>query len=333
AIKRSLRILTGNRSMDDSKMDGYIARAWERYMEPCGRMLPSSFSELGLFGLGAGDRTRIALDTCELVFCRPDNLRSIGSVAQSLAQDPVKWRTEPLGVDNLGRRYYLLCETRLYRETPKHIADLILGKAEKKDPPAEEQKVPEQASSSDDSTDASKRRRSTRLVAAAKAASKKQAARQSHAAGAFSTEKLLSAEDIEFADPPQHRMREDDGDLWELVCCSASEWSEFPKAFCRSRGKNERALHRALTEMAPLIVQRLNAAQRQRQRQEAVSHRKRSSRIALRRLLHEEAEAEMEAHNGHYGKSYSSDYSSMDGDYMSGVRRSKRLRSVRSESM
>ncbi|KAJ1770177.1 hypothetical protein LPJ74_003400 [Coemansia sp. RSA 1843] len=336
AIKRSLRILTGNRNMEDKKMDAYIARAWDKYMGPYGKTLPMDYENLGLFGLGAGDRTRIALDTCELIFCRPDNLRSIGAVATKLAEDPVQWRMEPLGVDNLGRKYYLLCESRLYRETPKSIADLLLGEHEKDDDVVdEEQQVPEQAAEEDHQPeDGSGRRRSTRLVASAKEADKKK--RKAAAAAAAAEEAnnytlpVPSAEDIEFADPPQHRMREDDGDLWELVCSSAKEWSEYPKVFCRSRKKNESALYRMLTEAAPPIVQKLNSAARRRQTQEAMLQRKRSSRIALRKLLHDEAEAEAHVYNGSYSSGYSS---SMDGDYVPGSRRSKRLRSARLDGL
>ncbi|KAJ2557635.1 hypothetical protein EV175_001225 [Coemansia sp. RSA 1933] len=332
AIKRSLRILSGSRNVEDKKMDTYIARAWDKYMEPCGKTLPPDFDNLGLFGLGAGDRTRVALETCELVFCRPDNLRSIVTVANKLAEDPVQWRTEPLGIDNLGRKYYLLCESRLYRETPKFIADILLGEPEKTDDVVDvEQQVPEQAVAEEQLDDASSRRRSTRLVASAREAEKKKKAATAEAAvSEKSSLPVLSAEDIEFADLPQHRMREEDGDLWELVCSSATEWNEFPKVFCRSRKKNEKALYKVLMEVGPPIAQKLHSAMRRRQTQEAVLQRKRSSRIALRKLLHEEAESEAHMYNGSYSSGYSS---SMDGDFVPGSRRSKRLRSTRPDGM
>ncbi|KAJ1801196.1 hypothetical protein LPJ59_000495 [Coemansia sp. RSA 2399] len=329
AIKRSLRILTGNRNIEEKKMDTHISRAWDKYMEPCGKRLPPDYEQLGLFGLGAGDRTHIALDTCELVFCRPDNLRSIGTVASKLAEDPVQWRTEPLGTDSLGRKYYLLCESRLYRETPKLIADLLLGLPEKGDETVdEEQQVPEQPE------EASRRRRSTRLVASAKEADEKKkkaaAAEEAEAASEESDLPVPSMEDLEFADPAQHRMREDDGDLWELVCSSVREWNEYPKVFCRSRKKNEKALYKTLMEVATPIVQKLNSAARLQQKQEALAQRKRSSRIALRRLLHDEAEVEARVYNGSYSSGYSS---SMDGDYVPGTRRSKRLRSTQPDGL
>ncbi|KAJ2583791.1 hypothetical protein EV177_010135, partial [Coemansia sp. RSA 1804] len=63
-------------------------------------------------------------------------------------------------------------------------------------------------------------------------------------------------------------------------------------------------------------------------------HRKRSSRIALRQLLHDEAEAEAETRVYNGSGSYSSEYSSgIDGSYVPGARRSKRLRSTRVGSL
>ncbi|KAJ2889091.1 hypothetical protein IWW38_004836, partial [Coemansia aciculifera] len=128
-LKRVLRTLTGNRSIDEDKLDVYIARAWQKYMAESGRELPAAFEELGLLGLGAGDRTRLVLEVCEMIMCRPDNLRAIGSVAST---DPLEYRVEPIGTDNMRRKYWLLCGTRLYRETPKVIADLLLMVAENK---------------------------------------------------------------------------------------------------------------------------------------------------------------------------------------------------------
>ncbi|KAJ2390239.1 hypothetical protein GGI23_005662, partial [Coemansia sp. RSA 2559] len=94
--------------------------------------------------------------------------------------------------------------------------------------------------------------------------------------------------------------------------------------------KNEKALYKKLMEVAAPIIQRLNSAARHQQKQEALAQRKRSSRIALRRLLHDEAEAEARVYNGSYSSGYSS---GMDGDYVPGTRRSKRLRSTQPDGV
>ncbi|KAJ1956479.1 hypothetical protein EC988_001324, partial [Linderina pennispora] len=120
-LKRALRILTGNRHMEEKKIEKYIERAWERHLAGYAE-LPDSFAELGLYGVDVRERTRVVLETLELVFVRPDNLRHISSVAQ---QDAQQWRVEPVGVDSVSRTYWLLCGDRLYRETSKKSLLLI----------------------------------------------------------------------------------------------------------------------------------------------------------------------------------------------------------------
>ncbi|KAJ1949790.1 CCA tRNA nucleotidyltransferase, mitochondrial [Linderina macrospora] len=107
--------------MDEKKIERYVERAWERHLAGFIE-LPESFSELGLYGIGIRERTQVVLETLELVFVRPDNLRNIGSIAQ---QDAQQWRLEPLGVDSVNRTYWLLCGDRLYRETPKKSLAVI----------------------------------------------------------------------------------------------------------------------------------------------------------------------------------------------------------------
>ncbi|KAI8322210.1 hypothetical protein GQ54DRAFT_157567 [Martensiomyces pterosporus] len=302
--KRALRTLTGNRNIDENRLEHYIARAWERYYADAGSQahaLPESFEELGLFGIGVGDRVRVVLETCELVFCRPDNFRSIGCVAR---MDPQMWRVAPLGVDDLNRTYWLLCDSRLYRETPKQIADLLLAddggggdeqaqhETEKKSSDwgkkGENADAGPKSLDSPESNGGTLRRRSTRISAQTAAAAAAQAEAQAKAAAARPRSSLPSREMIEFADPPRHRMREECGDLWEILCVTADEWDAFPQVFSRSKSKSERSLYKALATAAPGIVGTLHAAARRRQMQAAVAHRKRSSRIAMKELYHQE---------------------------------------------
>ncbi|KAJ2004154.1 hypothetical protein GGI04_001341 [Coemansia thaxteri] len=275
-VKRALRIVTGNRSMDDSKLDVYVGRAWQRYMDGTEIELPAGYEALGLAGLGAGDRTRVVLETCEMLMCRPDNLRATSSVADT---DPLEYRVEPVGTDGLRRTYWLLCDTRLYRETPKEIADLLLAADDESEKSADKYAGAEvEGKCEEDVGVGSKRRRSTRLVAQTK---------QATAGNRRAATRLPSAEAIERADPPRHRMREQDGDLWELVCATASEWTAFPDLFSDSKSRTERALFGALSEAAARIVHELEVAARRRHMQAAVTLRKRSSRIALLESRHE----------------------------------------------
>ncbi|KAJ2743973.1 hypothetical protein GGI20_003327 [Coemansia sp. BCRC 34301] len=290
-LKRVLRILTGNRSIDESRLDAYIARAWQKYMDGTGRELSPAFGELGLLGLGSGDRTRVVLEICEMIMCRPDNLRAVASVAST---DPLEYRVEPVGVDDVRRKYWLLCGTRLYRETPKAIADLLLAaedEASKVEEHSKEKSNGAQAGEEDDpeqnqsNGDMELRRRSTRITVqkskpAVRPASP--AARQQKPSA-----RLPSKEAVSLADPPRHCMREQDGDLWELLCTDAGEWTDIPKLFCQAKSKAERSLFKALSESGAQISHELSAAARQRQMQAALTIRKRSSRIAMLESKHE----------------------------------------------
>ncbi|KAJ2729182.1 hypothetical protein IW152_005714 [Coemansia sp. BCRC 34962] len=287
-IKRALRTLTGNRSIDDNRLDAYIARAWQKYMDGTGVELPAAFEALGLLGLGAGERTRVVLETCEMIMCRPDNLRATASVASA---DPLEYRMEPMGIDDMRRKYWLLCGTRLYRETPKAMADLLLAAEERADEDEEKchnmdvctQPEREEVMELGQPNDAmGLRRRSTRIV--------KQKSKPVEVAASpppKARTKLPSREVVELADPPRHRMREEDGDLWELLCATAREWTDIPSLFCRSKSRTERSLFRALEDASSQIVHELSAAARHRQMQEALMVRKRSSRIAMLESKHE----------------------------------------------
>ncbi|KAJ2262720.1 hypothetical protein GGI01_001317 [Coemansia sp. RSA 376] len=288
-IKRVLRTLTGNRSIDENRLDVYIARAWQKYMEGTGVELPVAFETLGLLGLGAGDRTRVVLETCEMLMCRPDNLRAIASVAST---DPLEYRVQPVGTDDMRRKYWLLCGTRLYRETPKAMADLLLAaedeveKVEDVEEKRQDMDVCTQPEKEEDveqsqSNSMELRRRSTRIVA-----QKPKPVAVSPPPPKPKT-KLPSREVVELADPPRHRMLEEDGDLWELLCTTAKEWTDIPNLFCRSKSKSERSLFKALEDASSHIVHELSVAARHRHMQEALTVRKRSSRIAMLESKHE----------------------------------------------
>jgi hypothetical protein len=63
------------------------------------------------------------------------------------------------------------------------------------------------------------------------------------------------------------------------------EWQHFPEQWAKSKHPDEKALYRVLTdEVAPQIIEVLQAEELERIKQEAINNRKRSSRIAIREL-------------------------------------------------
>ncbi|KAJ2855382.1 hypothetical protein J3B02_002201 [Coemansia erecta] len=254
-LKRALRILTGNSSITEDKLNTYLPRIWERYAGEA----PQGFdSEQGLDGLGSGDRLHMVLQTCELMFCKPDSIRAVGGTD---ALEPRGLRTEPVGQDDLHRKYWFVGDCRLYRETPKSMADWLLDQMEKLEDPSE---AP---------------RRSKRVTV------------QKTKATAAPV-RFASKEALELCDMPRHRMREADGDLWELLCETSSDWSQIKRVFCRSKSSRERRLFKAIADISTSAIQRLNRINKVRQAQEAVSVCKRSTRIALRQSLLVESETQ-----------------------------------------
>ncbi|KAI7832981.1 hypothetical protein BX661DRAFT_178907 [Kickxella alabastrina] len=257
---RSLRTLTGNRNIDEHNLDAHVQRAWEKFT---GRV-PEKYAQ-GIFQIGAArERAGMVLETCELVLCKPEMVR--GKATETAEEG--KWRVEPLGVDALGRIYWVLCGSQLYRETPRDIADLLLG--------TNEQGLVE-------AREPHRRRTSMRKYTVSSAALD------------------VSAEALELADLPRHGVRESDGDLWELLCETPVEWTTVAaRLFCRSKHPGERALHKLLAEMAPDIAHRLALDARRKHARsvaaaavagaDAMGVRKRSSRIAVRESI-EDAKA------------------------------------------
>jgi len=79
---------------------------------------------------------------------------------------------------------------------------------------------------------------------------------------------------------------------WEVICVTLAEWEAIGERFADATHYLERALHKILSQsIVPAVVTELKEAERKRKIEEAVVHRKRSSRIALKETEKEEARA------------------------------------------
>ncbi|KAJ2683790.1 hypothetical protein H4R19_006958, partial [Coemansia spiralis] len=112
----ALRIAMGRR-VDEGELATQIARAWARH--GAGE-LPRGFQERGFAALGAGERVQVVLGTCELALEHAERLHLAGEAAQ--------WRVHPSGHDDIGRSYWVLCGSRLYRQTSSLVADQLEGR-------------------------------------------------------------------------------------------------------------------------------------------------------------------------------------------------------------
>lgn len=76
---------------------------------------------------------------------------------------------------------------------------------------------------------------------------------------------------------------------WEAICITLPEWEEIGERFAKATHYLEKRLHKKLSDVVPGIVAELREAERKRKIEEAIVHRKRSSRIAMKETEKEEA--------------------------------------------
>ncbi|KAL1745390.1 hypothetical protein HDZ31DRAFT_63138 [Schizophyllum fasciatum] len=77
---------------------------------------------------------------------------------------------------------------------------------------------------------------------------------------------------------------------WETIAVTLDEWEHVGDPFAKATHYLEKALYKTLAKViAPLVIEDLRVVQRQKQIEEAVVHRKRSSRIAVKESAKEEA--------------------------------------------
>ncbi|KAL4066791.1 hypothetical protein J3A83DRAFT_4259622 [Scleroderma citrinum] len=76
---------------------------------------------------------------------------------------------------------------------------------------------------------------------------------------------------------------------WETICVTLEEWEDIAIRFEKATHYTEKALHKVLSQhIVPIVTAELREAERKRRMDDAVVHRKRSSRIALKELEKEE---------------------------------------------
>ncbi|KAF8838603.1 hypothetical protein BDN67DRAFT_933524 [Paxillus ammoniavirescens] len=81
---------------------------------------------------------------------------------------------------------------------------------------------------------------------------------------------------------------------WETICVTLEEWESIGQLFEKATHYAEKALHKALSQnIVPIITSELKEVEKKRRMEEAVVHRKRSSRIAIKEIEKNEERAEM----------------------------------------
>ncbi|OBZ72258.1 hypothetical protein A0H81_07462, partial [Grifola frondosa] len=79
---------------------------------------------------------------------------------------------------------------------------------------------------------------------------------------------------------------------WEAICVTLYEWEHIAERFEKATHYLEKALYKVLSQsIVPAVTAELKEAERRRRLEEAIVHRKRSSRIAIKESEKEEARA------------------------------------------
>ncbi|KAF8149807.1 hypothetical protein B0H34DRAFT_731219 [Crassisporium funariophilum] len=77
---------------------------------------------------------------------------------------------------------------------------------------------------------------------------------------------------------------------WETICVTLEEWDHIAERFEKATHYTEKALYKILVqEIVPFVTEQLKEIEHKRQLEEALVHRKRSSRIAVKESEREEA--------------------------------------------
>ncbi|OUM68065.1 hypothetical protein PIROE2DRAFT_4349 [Piromyces sp. E2] len=84
---------------------------------------------------------------------------------------------------------------------------------------------------------------------------------------------------------------------WQLVCLTSEDWNNFPKQFENSKHQVEKDFYEFVTTyIIPKVLDALKSKEKKRRLQEAILHRKRSSRIQMKEIekFERERKAELE---------------------------------------
>jgi hypothetical protein len=186
-------------------------------------------------------------------------------------EDAIQWRVDPVGFDKKGSTFWLFDDNRLYKETPKPKVSrkkstaAARGNKRKRGAPAP---VPPPAPPTED---APVTRRSSRRNVPPPPAPVATNRRRTKAAPAIEEEEES----------------EDEGEWmpWKLICLTKQDWEQISLKYANSKNLDEQRFHTLLVdELIPKIIPVLEDREKEIKKQEALMHRKRSSRIMIREL-------------------------------------------------
>lgn len=265
-----LQALTRDRHLAKDNWQQALRREWEwRADEATPLVLGTDDEPLDWSSLTLDSQLDTLHALCEWQLERPDRLRRLVGTDG----DAVSWRVDPAGWDREGNTYWLFDDNRLWvqRAPPRPRK----RKAPPPKKPVKKRAAPPPRRGG---------RRSSRLS--------RDAEWEPVPAEILKPEDVFDS-DSELSNPPSEEEPEEFIEF-ETQCVSLDDWKRFLERFASSKHPDERVLHTYLAkEVYPRVEEVLLAEQRKQALEEAMQHRKRSSRIAMKESEREEREREI----------------------------------------
>ncbi|KAI9288060.1 hypothetical protein BC943DRAFT_357777 [Umbelopsis sp. AD052] len=211
---------------------------------------------INFFDLDLDTKVHVLYILCEWQLDDPDRMRE----HLPSEDDAAHWRVDPVGYDANGNTYWLFDDNRLYRESPAPPKSKAKSKGKGSAKKKKQQPPPPPPV-----------RRGTRR-------------------GLRSTENDTPPPEEEEQPAPLHEEEADEEwKPWKMLCISATDWQTFPRRFENSKNRDEQKMHQYLTkDLLPQILPILEEREKERKLEQALNSRKRSSRIQIRDLQHQE---------------------------------------------
>lgn len=179
---------------------------------------------------------------------------------------------DPVGFDRKGSTFWLFDDNRLYKETPKPKASRKKGSTTTNKrkrgmpPPAPPTK------------DAPITRRSSRRNQPPAPSPPPPLPVSTRGGG-------RGKKSIEVEEEEEESEEEGEWMPWKLVCLSKQDWEQLPLKYANSKNLDEIRFHTLLVDdLIPKIIPVLEEREKEIKKQEALMHRKRSSRIMIKEL-------------------------------------------------
>ncbi|KAI8643241.1 hypothetical protein BD408DRAFT_482172 [Parasitella parasitica] len=266
---RMLRLVTRNRFINSSNWQTYYSKEFDKRIydqsnpfiqQQDDKVIDQQLSAVGgtqvetktpellnYFTFDLDTRVHLLHLLCEWQLDEPERFRE----HLSMEEEAVQWRVDPIGFDKKGSTFWLFDDNRLYIETPKPTPVKKSKARNKKKKRAAAPPPPARLS-----------RRSTR--------------------SSTIQEEPESADEVK-----EEEQSEDEGEWvpWKLLCYTKNDWETLPSIYVNSKNIDEQRFHKLLVDdLLPKVLPVLEEHEQIIKKQEAIIHRKRSSRIRTREL-------------------------------------------------